>query len=266
MDWDHEQTSAQRGYSSMELPNRNARQDTFVMWVLDSEINLSCLSSSSMRDFLKVIAPNLSSVTPKKFLYEWLPETQERVSSYVRSRLRNQRVMLIVEEGSRSHHAFCNIYVTLDLSSSHPGTLLLPETFLLKRLTPTKLQIEDLTVAISSSVIELSAENIEVKSIVFDNCKFIRDIERSVNLNLPRPVRGLISAVHILRNVLCEMVKRDPSLASLWASVKELTHVATESLDCALLLLKKRENFPYEEIAWKKEWLWRYLGMFVLTG
>ena len=81
MDWDHEQTSTQRGYSSMELPNRNARQDTFVMWVLDSGINLSCLSSSSMRDFLKVIAPNLSSVTPKKFLYEWLPETQERVST-----------------------------------------------------------------------------------------------------------------------------------------------------------------------------------------
>ena len=48
--------------------------------------------------------------------------------------------------------------------------------------------------------------------------------------------------------------------------MKELTHVATESLDCALLLLKKRESFPYEEIAWKKEWLWRYLGMFVLTG
>lgn len=236
------------------------------MWVLDSGINLSCLGSSSMRDFLKVIAPNLSSVTPKKLLYEWLPETQERVSSYVRSRLRNQRVMLIVEEGSRAHNAFCNIYVTIDLSSSHPGTLLLPETFLLKRLTPTKLQVEDLTVAISSSIIELSTENIEVKSIVFDNCKFIRDIERSVNLNIPRPVRGLVSAVHILRNVLCEMLKRDATLATLWASVKELTQVATSSLDCALLLLKKRESFPFEEIQWKKEWLWRYLGRKTACG
>lgn len=197
---------------------KNSRQDAFVLWIVSSNIALSTLNSFYFKEFLKQVSSDLSGVSLSRFAHDLLPGTTERVLSFIKNRLRNQRVYLVVDESSQYRSSYYNLFVTTDIDSMHSSNSL-KETYLIRRVTCSEWVDSDLASLITSTIDELDRDHIDVKAFALDNCSLIHNVEGKIFHQSHRPVKGVISAVHVLSAVLRELLKNDPDLNALWENV-----------------------------------------------
>ena len=195
--------------------------DSFVMWVVNSNLNSVSINSPNLRDFLKSVSPQLASISPTRLTRDWLPETAERMMNFVYSHFWKCKTRLLVEHGKRRHYSFFNFYLANDVDVAKTFQTVLPETFLVKRVTVREDTIVDIAGLVADTLVELVHKSIEVASYSIDNCTLNKHCNQEVEARINHPIRSVTSAAHVLTGVLREVIHCDPTMRQLWKQVCE---------------------------------------------